>query len=203
MKVIKILIIILLVVAAHACIVPEDDPEIPTPTPTPTQTPSTPQGIIDMIPAENLPGTFTLIAIVDENTPGSKNITAEALSMIAGNLSVGEIKAVQGIYDFEAKTYSVSVTIIECTDSMNAVNAVENYKNQPDFENPPSNTVTRFAIPGPSFNGHEATEVRRKPLGSEGIRYGYVWSNGNFAFIVEPGTDDRPASMELAAMTGY
>ena len=198
MKAIKIIMIILLAVAACACIVP-DEPEIPTPTP--TQTPSTPQGIADMIPAENLPGTFKLIALVDENTSGSMNITEEAMSTIAGNLSVGEIKAVQGVYDFEAKTYSVSVTVIECTDSVNAANAVENYKNKPEFENPPSQTVSRFGKV--TFNEHEATEVRRGPLGSDDIRYGYVWSNGNRVFIVEPGTDDRLASMELAAMTGY
>ena len=198
MKAIKIIMIILLVVAACACIVP-DEPEIPTPTP--TQTPATPQGIADAIPTENLPGTFKLIALVDENTPGSMNITEEAMSTIAGNLSVGEIKAVQGIYDFEAKTYSVSVTVIECTDSMNAANAVENYKNNPDFEKPPSQTVSRFGKV--TFNEHEATEVRKKPLGSDGIRYGYVWSNDNRVFIVEPGTDNRLESMELAQMTGY
>ena len=199
MKAIKIIMIILLAVAACACIVP-DEPEIPTPTP--TQTPPTPQGITDIVPAEDLPGTFKLIALVDENTSGSKNITEEALSTIAGNLSVGEIEAVQGVYDFEAKTYSVSVTVIECTDSMNAANAVENYKNKPDFENPPSQTVSRFGKV--TFNEHEATEVRSKPpLGSDGIRYGYVWSNGNRVFIVEPGTDDKQASMKLAEMTGY
>ncbi len=198
MKAIKIIMIILLAVAACACIVPEDQ-EIPTPTPTPTQTPTIPQGIANMIPAENLPGTFKLIALVDENTTGSMNITEDALSTIAGNLSVGEIKAVQGVYEFEAKTYSVFVTVIECTDSMNAANAVENYKNKSDFENPPSQTVSRFGKV--TFNEHEATEVRRKPLGSDGIRYGYVWSNGNFVFIVEPGTDNRLESMELAQMT--
>ncbi len=198
MKAIKIIMIILLAVAACACIVP-DEPEIPTPTPTPDQTPVIPQGIADMIPTENLPGTFKLIALVDENTTGSMNITEDALSTIAGNLSVGAIKAVQGIYDFEAKTYSVSVTVIECTDSVNAANAVENYKNNPDFENPPSLTVSRFGKV--TFNEHEATEVRRKPLGSDGIRYGYVWSNDNRVFIVEPGTDNRLASMELAQMT--
>ena len=188
--------IILLAVAACACIVPEE-PEIPTPTP--TQTPPTPQGIADMIPAENLPGTFKLIALVDENTTGSMNITEDALSTIAGNLSVGEIRAVQGVYEFEAKTYTVFVTVIECTDSMNAANAVENYKNKPEFEKPPSLAVSRFGMV--TFNKHEATEVRRRPLGSDGIRYGYVWSNGNHVFIVEPGTDDRLASMELAQMT--
>jgi len=198
MKAIKIMMIILLAVAACACIVPEE-PEIPTPTPTPTQTPSTPQGIAGMIPTDNLPGTFKLIALVDENTTGSMNITEDALSTIAGNLSVGEIKAVQGVYDFEAKTHTVFVTVIECTDSMNAANAVENYKNKPDFEKPPSLTVSRFGTV--TFNGHEATEVRRKPQGDGGIRYGYVWSNGNHVFIVEPGTDDRLASMELAQMT--
>ena len=198
MKAIKIIMIILLVVSACACIVP-DEPEIPTSTP--TQTPVTSQGIADLIPTENLPGTFKLIALVDENTPGSMNITEEAMSTIAGNLSVGEIKAVQGIYDFEAKTYSVSVTVIKCTDSMNAANAVENYKNNPDFEKPPSQTVSRFGKV--TFNEHEATEVRKKPLGSDGIRYGYVWSNGNRVFIVEPGTDNRLESMELAQMTGY
>ncbi len=84
---------------------------------------------------------------------------------------------------------------------MNAANAVENYKNKPEFENPPSQAVSRFGKV--TFNEHEATEVRRGPLGSDDIRYGYVWSNGNHVFIVEPGTDDRLASMELAAMTGY
>ena len=196
MKAIKIIMIILLAVAACACIVP-DEPEIPIATP--THTPTTPRGIVDMVPAENLPGTFKLIALVDENTTGSLNITEDALSTIAGDLSVGEIKAVQGVYDFEAKTYSVVVTVIECTDSMNAANAVENYKNKPDFENPPSQTVSRFGTV--TFNEHEATEVRRGPLGSDGIRYGYVWSNDNHVFIVEPGTDNRLESMELAQMT--
>ncbi len=198
MKAIKIIIIILLTVAACACIV-SDEPEIPTPTP--TQTPATLQDIADAIPSGNLPGTFELIAIIDENTTGSINITEDALSTIAGNLSVGGIKAVQGVYDFEAKTYTVFVTIIECTDSMNAENAVENYKNKPELEKPPSQTVSRFGTV--TFNDHETTEVRRKPLGSDGIRYGYVWSNGNHVFIVEPGTDNRLASMELAQMTGY
>jgi len=195
---IRMTVIILLAVAVHACIVP-DEPEIPTPTP--TQTPVTPQTIADMIPSENLPGTFELIAIIDENTLGSMNITEEALSMISGNLSVGEITAVQGMYNFEGGAYTVFVTIIECTDSMNAANAVENYKSQPDFAKPPSLTISRFGKA--TFNGHEATEVRRKPLGNDGIRYGYVWSNGDRVFIVEPGTDDRQASMELARMTGY
>ena len=199
MKAIEITMIILLAVAACACVVP-DEPDI-IPTPTPTQTPATPQDIADAIPTENLPGTFTLIAIVDENTSGSKNITEESLSTIAGNLSVGAIKAVQGIYDFEAKTYSVFVTVIECTDSVNAANAVENYKNKPGFAKPVSQTVSRFGKV--TFNEHEATEVRKKPLGSDGIRYGYVWSNDNLVFIVEPGTDDRLASMKLAQMTGY
>ncbi|HDN64904.1 MAG TPA: hypothetical protein ENF23_01185 [Methanosarcinales archaeon] len=198
MKAIKIIMIILLAVAACACIVP-DEQEVPTPTPTPAQTPIPPQGIADRIPAENLPGTFKLIALIDENTPGSMNITEETLSTIAGNLSVGEIKAVQGVYEFEAKTYSVFVTAIECTDSVNAANAVENYKNKPEFEKPPSQTVSRFGKV--TFNEHEATEVRRKPRGSGGIRYGYVWSNGNHVFIVEPGTDNRLESMELAQMT--
>ncbi len=198
MKAIKIIMIILLAVAACACIVP-DEPEIPTPTP--IQTPATSPGIADMIPAENLPGTFKLIALVDENTSGSMNITEEAMSTIAGNLSVGAIKAVQGVYDFEAMTYSVFVTVIECADSVNAANAVENYKNNPDFEKPPSRTVSRFGKV--TFNEHEATEVRRKPLGSDDIRYGYVWSNDNRVFIVEPGTGNKLESMELAQLTGY
>ncbi|MEA3325574.1 MAG: hypothetical protein U9Q37_10695 [Euryarchaeota archaeon] len=200
MKAIKIIMIILLAVAACACIVPNEQ-DVPTPTPTPAQTPIPPQSIADMIPTENLPGSLKLIALVDENTAGSMNITEEALSTIAGNLNVGEIKAVQGVYDFEAKTYSVFVTVIECTDSMNAANAVENYKNNPDLENPPSQTVSRFGAV--TFNEHEATEVRRKPQGDGGIRYGYVWSNGNRVFIVEPGTDNRVESMKLAEMTGY
>lgn len=195
MKTIEMIPIILLVVAACGCIVPEE-PAMPEPTP--TETPAMPQSIADMIPRDNLPGTFKLIAVIDEDTPGSMNITEEALSMVSGNLSIGEIKAVRGVYSFEGG--NIFVTVIECTDSVNAANAVENYKNQPTFENPPSRTVTRFGTV--TFNGHEATEVRMKPLGSDGVRYGYVWSNGDLVFIIEPGpkADDKQANMELAMM---
>lgn len=193
-----LIISIILATAACACIMPDDSgPEIPTPAGTPT--PEMPQSIADMIPGDNLPGTFKLRAIIDENTSGI-NITEDILSMISGNLSIGGTKAVQGIYSFDGGLYDVYKTIIVCGDSLNAANAVENYKNHPRFEKPPSNTVSRFGKV--TFNGHEATEVRtRSP--AEDIRYGYVWSNGNLVIIVEPGTDDRQASMELARMMEY
>ncbi len=54
-----------------------------------------------------------------------------------------------------------------------------------------------------TFNGHEATEVRtRPPTEDGGVRYGYVWSEGDYVFILEPGNDDRQASLKLAQMIG-
>ncbi|RLG21770.1 hypothetical protein DRN77_06725 [Methanosarcinales archaeon] len=195
MKRIEMILIILLVVAACGCIVPEE-PAVPTPTP--TGTPAVPQSLADMIPRDNLPGAFKLIAVIDKDTPGTLNITEEAMSLISGNLNTGEIQAVRGIYSFEGG--NIYATIIKCTDSVNAANAVENYKNQPTFEMPPSKTVNRFG--NVHFNGHEATEIRMRPLGTDDIRYGYVWSNGDLVFIVEPGpkADDKQANMKLAMM---
>ena len=195
MKRIEMIPIILLVVVACGCIVPEE-PAVPTSTP--TGTPAVPQSLADMIPRDNLPGTFKLIAVVDKDTPGTLNITKEARSLISGNLNIGEIQAVRGVYSFEGG--NVFATVIKCTDSVNAANAVENYKNRPMFELPPSKTVTRFGTV--HFNGHEATEVRMGPLGSDNIRYGYIWSNDDLVFIIEPGpkADNKQANMKLAMM---
>ena len=205
----NVLLCILLAVAAHGCIVP-DNPATETPTPTetpivtpiatPIVTPVAPHGIADMIPTANLPGTFELRAIIDEETTGI-DVIEDTLLIISGNLSVGEIHAVQGVYAFEGGTYDVYVTVIECSDSVAAANAVENYKGRPEFENPPAQTVSRFGAV--TFNGHEATEVRtRPPTEDGGVRYGYVWSEGDYVFILEPGNDDRQASLKLAQMIG-
>ncbi len=209
-KVILILVLaVTLAVTACGCIGPDDPdtpeipdtpvPAVPTPTDTPVPTTSAPQSIADLLPRDDLPGTFELRAVIDENTPGSLNVTEEALSVVSGNLSIGEIHAAQGIYTFTDGLYDVYITIAECNDSVNAANAVENYKNQPAFEKPPSRTVSRFG--SVEFNGHEATEVRMNPLDG-GVRYGYVWSSGNYVYILEPGTDDRQASLQLAQMIG-
>ncbi len=204
MKSILLIVVLVAVIAASACIVPDDSStETPTPaTPTATTTPETPQNIADMIPRDGLPESFTLRAVLDKNTE-TVDMIEEAASTVSGSMDVGEIvDAVQGIYAAEGEHTDTTVTVIECTDSVNAANAVENYKNQPKFENPPARTVSRFATA--NFNGHEANEVRTAPPTEDGdIRYGYFWSNGNFVVIVEPGTSDKSASMELARMTGY
>lgn len=206
-------ITIILAVAVCGCIVP-DNPVTETPTPTetpaatpiatplatPLVTPDAPHGIAAMIPTANLPGTFELRAIIDEGTTGI-DIIGDTLSIVSGNLSIGEIHAVQGIYSFEGGTYDVYVTVIACNDSVAAANAVENYKDRPEFENPPARTVSRFGAV--TFNGHEATEVRtRPPTEDGGVRYGYVWSEADYVFILEPGIDDKQASLKLAQMIG-
>jgi hypothetical protein len=205
MKSILPIVVLVVVIAISACIIPDDSgTETPTPaTPTATTTPETPPAIADMIPGDDLPESFKLRAVIDKNTKGTMDILKDAASMVSGSMGFGEITdAVQGIYAAEGEHTDVIVTVIECTDSVNAANAVENYKNQPKFENPPARTVSRFATV--NFNGHEATEVSTRPPIEDGdIRYGYVWSNGNFVFIVEPGTSDKSASMKLAQMTGY
>jgi len=206
--ILTLVLAVTLAVAACGCIGPDDPdtleiPDTPVPTipiPTNTSVPATsaPQSITDLLPRDDLPGTFELRAIIDENTSGI-DVIADALSSISGNLSIGEIHAAQGIYIFQDGRYDVHITIVECTDSVNAANAVENYKNQPAFEKLPSKTVSRFG--SVEFNGHEATEVRMKPQG-DGVRYGYVWSSGNYVYILTPGTDDRQASLQLAQMIG-
>ncbi|HIE31694.1 MAG TPA: hypothetical protein EYP67_04840 [Methanosarcinales archaeon] len=202
MKSILPIAVLIVAIAASACIIP-DDSNTETPTPTATATPETPPAIADMIPGGDLPESLALRAVIDVNTEGTVDIIKEAASMVSGSLGVGEITdAVQGVYSAEGEYTDVTVTVIECADSVNAANAARNYKNQPKFENPPARTVSRFAKV--NFNGHEATEVRTRPPIEDGdIRYGYVWSNGNYVFIVEPGTSDKSTSMELARMTGY
>jgi len=207
----NVLLCILLAVAAHGCIVPDNSvTETPTPTETPITTPlATPivtpvaqHGIADMLPTANLPGTFELKAIIDENTSGI-DVIEDALSQVSGNLSIGEIHAVQGIYDLkgESGSCSIYITIIKCNDSVAAANAVENYKNLPKFKSSPARTVSRFATV--TFNGHEATEVRtRPPTEDGGVRYGYVWSEGDYVCTLAPGTDDKQVSMRLAQMVG-
>ncbi|MEA1906102.1 MAG: hypothetical protein U9N12_03980 [Euryarchaeota archaeon] len=212
MKSILLIVVLVAVIAASACIVPDDSgTETPTPatpapktptTPTATTTPETPPTMADAIPGGELPESFTLRAVLDKNTE-TVDMMEEAAIMVSGSLDVGEIvDAVQGIYAATGEITDTHITIIECTDSVNAANAARNYKNQSKFENPPARTVSRFATA--SFNGHEANEVRTAPPTEDGnIRYGYFWSNGNFVVIVEPGTSDKSASMELARMTGY
>ncbi len=202
MKSILPIVVLVVAIAASACIIP-DDSGTETPTPTATTTPETPPAIADAIPRDDLPESFTLRAVIDKNTEGTMDVLKDAASMVSGSMGVGEITdAVQGIYSAEGEHTDTTVTVIECTDSVNAANAVENYKNQPKFEKPPARTVSRFDTV--NFNGHEATEVRTRPPVEDGdVRYGYVWSNGNLVFIVEPGTSDKSASMELARMTGY
>lgn len=208
-KVILILVLaVTLAVTACGCIGPDDPdtpeipdtpvPAVPTPTDTPVPTTSAPQSIADLLPRDDLPGTFELRAIIDENTSGI-DVTADALLIVSGNLSIGEIHAAQGIYTFKDGLYDVFITIVECTDSVNAANAVENYKNRPEFEKPPSGAVSRFG--SATFNGHEATEVRMNPLDG-GVRYGYVWSSDNYVYILDPGTDDRQVSLQLAQRVG-
>jgi hypothetical protein len=211
MKSILLVVVLIAAIAASACIVPDDSstetptPTTPTPaltTPTATTTPETPPAMAAAVPRGELPESFTLRAVLDKNTE-TVDMIEEAAAMVSGSLDVGEIvDAVQGIYAAEGEHTDTAVTVIECTDSVNAANAVRNYKNQPKFENPPARTVSRFATA--NFNGHEANEVRTAPPTEDGdIRYGYFWSNGNFVVIVEPGTSDKSASMELARMTGY
>ncbi len=211
MKSILLIVVLIAAIAASACIIPDDpDAETPTPTtptpalttPTATTTPETPPAMTDAIPGGELPEPFTLRAVLDKNTE-TVDMIEEAASMVSGSLNVGEIvDAAQGIYAAEGAHTDTAITIIECTDSVNAANAAQNYKNQSKFEKLHLGTISRFDTV--NFNGHEATEVKTRPPVDDGdIRYGYFWSNGNFVVIVEPGTSDKSASMELARMTGY
>jgi hypothetical protein len=150
------------------------------------------------VPTENLPEGFSLIAVVDDSTPGID--MEDEIADFRGDEDIGTVKATVGKYRWGemGKDYDSIITVIDCESEEKAEAAVSNYIAQPEFEKPPFVGVDRFSTA--VVNGRQVTEIRDK-VGKE-LKYLYIWNDGNRVVLVE-GNGDRADSLELASATGF
>ena len=149
------------------------------------------------VPTENLPEGFSLIAVVDDSTPGIN--MEDEIADFRGDEDIGAVKATVGKYQWgeNGKDYDARITVMDCGSEAKAEAAIANYKAQPDFEKPPFVGVDRFSTA--VVNGHHVTEIRDK-VGKE-LKYIYIWNDGSRVVLVE-GNGDRAESLQLASATG-
>lgn len=150
------------------------------------------------VPKDDLPTGFSLLAVKDASTQGV-NMTEE-IEDFYGAKDIGPVNATVGIYRWgePGVSYDAKVTLITAKDVESAENAVSNYKSLPEFKNPPYKGIDRFSTA--IINGKEVTEIA-DAVGQNGLRYLYLWNNGETVILVE-GNGDRAKSMELASATG-
>ena len=149
------------------------------------------------VPTENLPEGFSLLAVINDSTPGAD--MEDEIADFKGEKDIGDVDATVGVYIWGemGKDYDARVTVMECENAEKATAAEENYLAQPDFENPPLKAVDRFSTA--IVNGHQVTEIRE--VVEKQLRYLYIWTNESVVVLVE-GNGDRAASLELASLTG-
>jgi hypothetical protein len=154
-------------------------------------------GEVAGVPTENLPEGFSLIAVVDDSTPGIN--MEDEIADFRGDEDIGAVEATVGKYQWGemGKDYDARITVIDCESELKAEAAVANYVAQPEFEKPPFVGVDRFSTA--VVNGHQVTEIRDK-VGKE-LKYLYIWNDGKQVVLVE-GNGDRADSLELASSTG-
>ena len=198
-KYLVILLAIIAIIAASACIDDDtpDEPEVP-------DTPISEMTLIQLVPQDALPESFSLLALAEESTQGM-NATEAALEFISGDADIGTVTAAKGIYKFDGDSYDAYVFAIRAEDADGAANAVTNYLARDKFKNDiklvgSTSITSRFAET--TVNGHDVTEIRAQTPDMKQIKYQYVWSTEDVAFIVS-GNTDRMATLELARLTGY
>ena len=199
-KYLVILLAIIAIIAASACI----DDDTPDDTPVTTNLPISDMELTQLVPQDALPESFRLLAMAEESTQGM-NATEAALEQISGDADIGTVTAVKGIYKFEGDSYDAYVFAIRAEDAGGATNVVTNYLARDKFENDiklvgSTSITSRFAET--TVNGHKVTEIRIQTPDMRHIKYQYVWSTEDVAFIVS-GNTDRTATLELARLTGY
>jgi len=151
-----------------------------------------------VVPKENLPEGFKLIAALPEMDP-HVNMT-DYITNFFGAKDIGKTNVSVGIYQWGkiGETYDAKITLIQLQDEKCAEAAVSNYMSLPEFQKPPFRGVDRFS--SAIINDHNATEIR-KDVGGTGLRYLYLWKNGDVVVLVE-GNDDNGKSRDLASATG-
>jgi hypothetical protein len=157
---------------------------------------STPANLV--VPKENLPEGFKLLAALPEMDP-HVNMT-DYIKDFYGAKDIGKTNVSVGIYQWgkPGESYDAKITLIQLQDEDYAQSAISNYMSQPDFQKPPFRGVDRFS--SAIINGHNATEIRRD-VGETSLRYLYLWKNGSIVVLVE-GNGDNGKSRDLASVTG-
>jgi hypothetical protein len=153
---------------------------------------------VSMIPTKNLPEGFSLLATQDASTKGVNMI--DDISKFYGAKDIGPAKAVIGIYQWApmGQGFDSKVTIISLKDASHAQAAIDNYKAQPRFQQPPYKGISRFG--SAIINGHNSTEIRDSAR-QNSLRFLYLWNHENIVVLVD-GNNDRSKSIELASATG-
>jgi len=151
-----------------------------------------------VVPKENLPEGFKLIAALPEMDP-HVNMT-DYIKDFYGAKDIGKANVSVGIYQWGkiGESYDAKITLIQLQDETFAEAAYSNYMSLPEFQKPPFRGVDRFS--SAIINGHNATEIRQD-VGDRNLRYLYLWKNGDVVVLVE-GNDDNGKSRDLASTTG-
>ena len=183
--VIIILLILLSTVALTGCIEGTE------------QSPPPEKGLSSLLPSTDLPEDTELIAVIDGKA-GDNNVSV-VFSTVNGSESISPmnvtlVQAVEGFYSTSG-TYDLQVWIVEAKSDMDASAAYRNFINNSRFQTKLQH-VERISMW--VANGRQLTEVRDiSPTG--GIRYIYVWKEGDLLFVVW-GNEDREKSRELASL---
>ena len=179
-KIMLIFSLTVLAIVMSGCVDPNDTPE--------ATTGNEVLAAADLIVVQNIPSGFEYLGAPPTSVDDIKNEYVD----VAGIVDVAE-----GIYQ-DADSVDLRITVVEFEDST----AADEFVNQYKLSLPPLARGTQFAEE--SFNGHFATRIMDyTTVGGEQVaRYAYIWSNGNFVFIVNGNTEDFTQTRALAEATG-
>ena len=179
-KIMLIFSLTVLAIVMSGCIDPNDPPET---------TGNEELTAANLIVVQNIPSGFEYLGAPPRSVDDIKSEYVD----VAGILGAAE-----GMYQ-DVDSVDVSITVVEFEDSIAADEFVSQYK----LSLPPLARGTQFAEE--SFNDHFATRIMGyTTVGGEQVpRYAYLWSNDNFAFIVNGNTEDYTLTRALAEATEY
>ena len=179
-KIMLIFSLTVLAIVMSGCIGSTDAPEVTTGNEVLTAA--------DLIVVQNIPSGFEYLGAPPRSVDDIKHDYVDV---------TGIVDAAEGIYQ-DADSVELHITVVELEDSDAAENFIIQYKS--GFT--PLARGDRFTYP--SFNGHTATRIMDySTVGGEQVaRYAYLWSNGNFVFIVNGNTEDFTQTRALAEATG-
>ncbi|WP_292390506.1 hypothetical protein [Methanosarcina sp. UBA5] len=144
----------------------------------------------DISKLKNLPEGFEYVGSTTLNASDIKiDYNAENVSKVVGGS--------EGMYKYNESDFYLDV--IEFGNAEATTNLIDAYKSS--FK--PLTEGSRFV--DESFNGHSAVRIADYVTieGKEVPRYSYIWSNGNYVFVVTGTTADDSLVRQLAEATGY
>ena len=179
-KIMLIFSLTVLAIVMSGCIDSNDTPE--------TTTGNEILTAADMIVVKNIPSGFEYL--------GAPPISVDDIKSEYVDVA-GIIDAAEGIYQ-NADSVELHIIVVEFEDNTAADEFVYQYKSV--FS--PLATGSRFAEE--SFSDHFATRITDySTVNREQVaHYSYLWSNGNFVYIVSGNTEDYTLTRALAEATG-